>query len=452
MEVLHNLWNIVSTEDENLTKYIVIILAFIESYVTMKFFTTLLDIRYTKKQMNLYIIVMEVLVIFSTLFIPREISIFIHLIITFIIIKYIFKTSVVKSILSEVITMLITTLLEIIYAKLYFVIFNKTYLESQYIIIYRVPIMLIIYFTIYLLSIFIKIIKNNIPTFEHIDSLRKKLIILNLIFIILLIAIQFYLIIFYNNTLPIYITLISLLTLIVYSIISIYSIIKTVNLDITQRELQQAELHNKSLELLYNNVSAFKHDFSNIITAFGGFIYAKNMEGLEKYYNKIVDECHINNNLSTLNPKVINNPAIYNILATKYYKADELGISIDLQIFINLNDLKLDVYEFCRILGILLDNAIEAASKCEEKLVKIEIIDIKARKCQTLTIENTYIDKNIDLSKLSEKGYTSKTEDKNSHGIGLWQVSKMIKKHDNVILDTSKNDNFFKQELAIYYI
>ena len=452
MEVLHNLWNIVSTEDENLTKYIVIILAFIESYVTMKFFTTLLDIRYTKKQMNLYIIVMEVLVIFSTLFIPREISIFIHLIITFIIIKYIFKTSVVKSILAEVITMLITTLLEIIYAKLYFVIFNKTYLESQYIIIYRVPIMLIIYFTIYLLSIFIKIIKNNIPTFEHIDSLRKKLIILNLIFIILLIAIQFYLIIFYNNTLPIYITLISLLTLIVYSIISIYSIIKTVNLDITQRELQQAELHNKSLELLYNNVSAFKHDFSNIITAFGGFIYAKNMEGLEKYYNKIVDECHINNNLSTLNPKVINNPAIYNILATKYYKADELGISIDLQIFINLNDLKLDVYEFCRILGILLDNAIEAAAKCEEKLVKIEIIDIKARKCQTLTIENTYIDKNIDLSKLSEKGYTSKTEDKNSHGIGLWQVSKMIKKHDNVILDTSKNDNFFKQELAIYYI
>ena len=312
--------------------------------------------------------------------------------------------------------------------------------------------MLIVYLTIFLLSVLIKIIKNNIPTFEYIDSYRKKLLVINLIFIIILIAIQFYLIIFYNKVLPLYITLISLFTLITYSIISIYSIIKSINLDITKRNLQQSELHNKSLELLYNNVSAFKHDFSNIITAFGGYIFAKNMDGLEQYYNKIVDECHINNNLSTLNPKVINNPAIYNILATKYYKADELGISIDLQIFINLNELRLDVYEFCRILGILLDNAIEAASKCEEKLVKIEITDIKPRKCQILTIENTYLDKNIDISKLSEKGYTSKTNDKNSHGIGLWQVSKMIKKHDNIILNTSKDDKFFRQELAIYYV
>ena len=34
MEVLHNLWNIVSTEDENLTKYIALTLTFVEIYVT----------------------------------------------------------------------------------------------------------------------------------------------------------------------------------------------------------------------------------------------------------------------------------------------------------------------------------------------------------------------------------------------------------------------------------
>ncbi|MBR2241097.1 MAG: GHKL domain-containing protein [Clostridia bacterium] len=452
MEVLHNLWNIVSTEDENLTKYIALTLTFVEIYVTLRLSATILDIKYTKKQKNLYMLVLGSLIIISTLFIPGQISIFIHLILTPIIVKMIFKTSIIKSILADIIPMLISVIIESIYAKLCFIIFQKTYIEIQYVLVYRIPIMLIVYLTIFLLSVLIKIIKNNIPTFEYIDSYRKKLLVINLIFIIILIAIQFYLIIFYNKVLPLYITLISLFTLITYSIISIYSIIKSINLDITKRNLQQSELHNKSLELLYNNVSAFKHDFSNIITAFGGYIFAKNMDGLEQYYNKIVDECHINNNLSTLNPKVINNPAIYNILATKYYKADELGISIDLQIFINLNELRLDVYEFCRILGILLDNAIEAASKCEEKLVKIEITDIKPRKCQILTIENTYLDKNIDISKLSEKGYTSKTNDKNSHGIGLWQVSKMIKKHDNIILNTSKDDKFFRQELAIYYV
>ena len=308
--------------------------------------------------------------------------------------------------------------------------------------------MLLIYSTMILLSISIK---KYISIFNQVDNYRKRLLILNLIFIVIIIAMQFYLLIFYNAFLPMFITILSLIILIAYAIISIYSIIKTINLEITKTNLEQSQLHNKTLELLYNNMRAFKHDFSNIITAFGGYIYAGDLNGLKKYYDKIVDECHINNNLSTLNPEVINNAAIYNILATKYYKADELDINIDLQVFINLNDLKMDVYDFSRILGILLDNAIEAASKCNDKKVKIEIRDIKQRKCQMLVIENTYLDKNIDISRLSEKGYTSKTEDKENHGIGLWQVAKMIKKHPNVLLDTSKNDEFFKQELAIYY-
>ena len=198
-------------------------------------------------------------------------------------------------------------------------------------------------------------------------------------------------------------------------------------------------------------MSAFKHDFSNIITAFGGYIYTKNMDGLEHYYDKIVDECHINNNLSTLNPKIINNPAVYNILAAKYYKADELGITINLQIFINLNALKIDVYDFCRMLGILLDNAIEASNQCDEKVINIEIADIKVRKYQSIIIENTYSNKDVDLNKINEKGYTSKTENTGAHGIGLWQISKIIKKYNNVILDTTKNDKYFKQEIIIYY-
>ena len=242
------------------------------------------------------------------------------------------------------------------------------------------------------------------------------------------------------------------MSILTYAFISFYSMTKSISLEITKNELEQAELHNKTLELLYNNVSAFKHDFSNIITALGGYINSKNMEGLEKYYDNILDECNINNNLSTLNPNIINNPAIYNILAAKYYKADELGITINLQVFINLNELKMDVYDFCRILGILLDNAIEASSKCEEKIINIDIRDIRPKKCQSITIENTFLDKNIDISRLAEKGYTSKTKDKESHGIGLWQVAKLIKKNKNTILDTSKDDKYFRQELVIYYI
>ena len=98
-----------------------------------------------------------------------------------------------------------------------------------------------------------------------------------------------------------------------------------------------------------------------------------------------------------------------------------------------------------------MDNAIDASSKCDEKIINIDFHDIKVRKCQVISIENTYPDPNIDIGKLFDKGYTSKTENKEAHGIGLWQVSKMLKKYNNVILDTSKDEKYFKQELVIYY-
>lgn len=255
-----------------------------------------------------------------------------------------------------------------------------------------------------------------------------------------------------NSTLLIIMIIISFILLIGFIVACIFAIKKSADLKSTKSQLEQAQLRNKSLESLYNNVSAFRHDFSNILTALGGYIHSQNIDGLEKYYDKILDECNINNNLSTLSPEVINNPAVYNILASKYYKAEELGININLQIFINLNNLKMDIYDFCRILGILIDNAIEAASKCDEKIIDIEIRDIKPRSYQAVTIENTYFNKNIDLDKLYEKGYTSKTENKESHGIGLWQVNKIVKQYDNVTLNTSKDDKYFRQELIINYI
>lgn len=451
MELLHNLWNVLITEDENLTKYICLPLILVEIYVTTKLLTTILGINYTKKQMIIYVSIWTILGIVTTLFTFGILNMVIWIILLPLTVKFIFKVPFIKSLISQIIVFVTTLILESIYLQLCLSIFEITPEHCKNIIIYRIPFILTIYLTIFLLAKFIGTLKVNWNILENLDKHHKRLLFLNLAFVIFCITTHFYVIIFYNKTLPIYISLISLISLVTYSIISIYSITKTLLLENTKRTLEQSELHNKSLELLYNNVSAFRHDISNIITALGGFIYSKNMDGLEKYYNKIVDELNINNNLSTLNPKVINNPAVYNILATKYYKADELGITINLQIFINLNDLKMEMYDFCRILGILLDNAIEAASKCEEKIINIDIHDVKMQKYQILAIENTYADKDIDISKLSEKGYTSKTENKEAHGIGLWQVSKIVKKHNNIILDTRKNESLFIQELIIYY-
>lgn len=70
MELLHNMWNVLVTEDKNLTNYVCLSLTFVEVYVTMKLFTTVLNICYTKKQRNIYFLCMCVITILSTLFLP----------------------------------------------------------------------------------------------------------------------------------------------------------------------------------------------------------------------------------------------------------------------------------------------------------------------------------------------------------------------------------------------
>ena len=451
MELLHNLWNVLTTEDENLMRYLTFFMSFFETYVSLKLFSSILNISYSKKQRNIYFICMMLYAIIITFIIENKFSAFITIIAIPIIIKFIFKISILKSILAELSIFIATLCFETIYIKVCYYLFNIPLESFSNIPLYRIPFMFLVYLSIFGISKLITVIKFNINMFEDMSQRHKLLILFNIFFILLCIALQFYLLLFYNNVLPIYITFISLFSLIAYASISLYSMTKSISLELTKRDLEQEQLHNKTLELLYNNYSAFRHDFSNILTAFGGYICADNLDGLKAYYKQILDECHINNNLSALNPKVINNPAVYNIMATKYYKADELGIKINLQVFINLNDLKLDIYDFCRILGILLDNAIEAASKCEEKEINIDIHNIKQQKYQVLTIENTYQDKDLEISKLSEKGYTTKKDEKGKHGIGLWQVSRIVKKHKNLILDTTKDDKYFRQELLIYY-
>ena len=106
------------------------------------------------------------------------------------------------------------------------------------------------------------------------------------------------------------------------------------------------------------------------------------------------------------------------------------------------------IYEFARILGILLDNAIEASSECDEKIINLVFREDAKNSRQLIILENTYKNKAIDTEKIFEKGITEK---ENHTGLGLWEVRKIVKKTRNTNLYTTKDNKFFKQQLEIYY-
>ena len=299
-----------------------------------------------------------------------------------------------------------------------------------------------------IIVLIIKIRNVHILSLDELDKKNKYIITVNLILGIITLIIQTLMIFYYLGKLPIFLNFLSFISLFTYFGISLFSLTRVLKLTLTTRKLESAEAYNNTLRILHDNVRGFKHDFDNIVTTIGGYIRTEDMEGLKKYYLQLEDDCQRVNTLYILNPEIVNNDGIYNLLAKKYQEADSKNIKVNITFLLDLGDLHMKIYEFARILGILLDNAIEASSECEEKIINLTFRNDNKNTRELIIIENTYNDKNIDTEKIFEKGVSGKE----SHtGLGLWEVRKIIKKNNNVNLHTSKNDRFFSQQLEIYY-
>lgn len=216
----------------------------------------------------------------------------------------------------------------------------------------------------------------------------------------------------------------------------------------TKNKLKTAEIYNKTLYDLNGELNSFKHDINNIHIAMSGYIENNNIEGLKKFYSDFNIDSKKINDLNLLSPSLINNNAIFSLLSTKYYEAVDKGITVNLYFFLDLSQVNIKIYELSRILGILFDNAIDAASTSKEKIINITFRRENNNLRDIVIIENSYQDKNINIDEIFLKGVSHK---ENHSGIGLWEVKKILSKHNNLNLYTSKTNDMFSQQLEIYF-
>ena len=254
---------------------------------------------------------------------------------------------------------------------------------------------------------------------------------------------------YYTNELPIIISILNFMCLLSYFGINIYTLTRITKLISTKKQLANAEEYNNTLQIIHDSVRCFKHDFDNTVATLGGYIQTNDIEGLKNYYKQLENECEKVNNLYILNPEIINNPGIYSLLTNKYHKAEKQDVKLNISVLMDLNTINMKIYDFTKILGILLDNSIDAASTCEEKIVNVIFREDDKNKRQLLIIENTYSDKNVDINKIFDKGVTGK---ENHTGLGLWEIRKILKRNNNLNLYTTKNDKYFTQQFEIYNI
>ena len=449
MEFLNNIWTAISTPNETLITLLSIpLLIFIEAPLTFYLISNFFNIKFSKKQAFIYIASTVITALIANYVIAWPFNIVLNYSSAFIILFFIMKLNFIQSLIATLFPSIVFNLAVNLIANPYLDLLKINLEQSATIAIYRIPFVLLAYLIVFIFCLILKYKKITINILENFDKRTKTIITLNFIFGFLNIFVQGVLSVRYIDILPIEFTFFNFISLLFYFGLSFYSLAKIMNLVTTTQKLENEKEYNKTLHILHDSVRGFKHDFDNIVTTIGGYIKTNDMKGLEKYYSQLEEDCEKVNNLYILNPDIINNPGIYNLLTTKYSEAIEKGIKVNLTFLLDLNNLHMKIYEFARMLGILLDNAIEAASESDEKVLNIVFRNDSKNNRNIVLIENTYKDKNVNIDEIFNKGVTGK---ENHTGLGLWEVKQILKKNNNINLYTNKNDTYFSQQLEIYY-
>ena len=449
MDFWNSIWFAVSTPNEVLVNIsFIFLIPFIDAPLSLSIIKNIFGISYNKLKKYTFILITSIVGLLSMFIIPEPFNILLNYLSAFTMLYFIFNLNLIKSFIAALFPSIIFNLIGFLILNPYLYIFQLTYNEVQLIPLYRVSFALIMYGIVFILALILKFKNVRLKILDNFDSKNKFIIVLNFIFGCFYIIVQSILTINYIDILPIGFTFFNFICLLIYFGLSFYSLTKVMNLVITTQKLQTAEEYNKTLHILHDNVRGFKHDFDNIVTTIGGFIKTNDMNGLKKYYSQLEEDCKKVNNLYLLDPNIINNPGIYSLLTTKYSEAIEKQITVNLTFLLDLDKLNMKIYDFTRILGILLDNSIDASSESDEKILNIVFRNDSKNNRNIILIENTYNNKDVDLENIFNKGVTGK---ENHTGLGLWEIRQILKKNNNVNLHTTKNEQYFSQQLEIYY-
>lgn len=449
MEVLNNIWNVISVPNEGLVNICIsVLILLIEAPLSFSLISNFFNIKYSNQQKITYILSIGIMAIIANYFIIWPYNIILNYGLAFIILFFAMRLGFIKSLIATIFPSIVFNILGNLLLNPYLTLLNITYEQSMTIPMYRFTFAILMYIIVFLFILIIKSKNISLKLLDSLDNKNKTIIIFNFIFGFFYIIMQCILTINYIDILPVIFTFLNFVCLLIYFALSFYSLAKVIKLITTTQKLESAEEYNKTLHILHDNVRGFKHDFDNIVTTIGGYIKTNDMKGLEKYYSQLQEDCEKVNNLYVLNPDIINNPGIYSLLTTKYNDAEKKGIKVNLTILLDLNDLHMKIYEFARILGILLDNSIEAASECKEKILNIVFRNDSKNNRNIILIENTYTNKDVNIEDIFKKGTTGK---ENHTGLGLWEIRQILNKNNNINLYTSKNEQYFSQQLEIYY-
>ena len=289
-------------------------------------------------------------------------------------------------------------------------------------------------------------ISKNIRKLNEIIKKNNK----EWIYIILVMILMIFLMVFnrykMNSTIEYYIYIVIIIFVIVSFVYVIY--IKF------QRQAME-DKYNESMEYvlryekIINEQGKKNHEYNNQLMVIKGYI--NKPERLSEYLDEVIGEHKTGQNYTVKQLGFLPDGGVKGLLYHKLSKMEDNNIKYYLYVDQNLKDKDTESFDLktyrdlTKLLGVFLDNAIDAALKSEEKEIEVELKD--KDDCLLLTISNTY-DKNTDINKVGKSGFTTKGV---GHGFGLSIVKDIAKTNSEIETFSSKESDKFIQTAMIYF-
>lgn len=209
--------------------------------------------------------------------------------------------------------------------------------------------------------------------------------------------------------------------------------------------VKQQNLYIQDLEKIQQNMRTFKHDYKNMMSSI--YLQSKegNMQEIESTISKLMDEFDedIDKKMNLTNQ--LANIQINEIKSLLYSKITEINrqhISLHMEVLYPVQTIKMNIMDACRVLGILLDNAIDEVKDHEGDM---NLVLSNQEDAFHMIVENSLFH-DVDIEKIYQEGYSTKGTQR---GMGLISLQKIIDKYSNVTIATQTVDNRFIQEITI---
>lgn len=366
------------------------------------------------------------------------------ILISSIITSRIYKINISKTIIASLISWVIFLISELLFAIIVIVLF-KFDVHNLYGGIIGNFCISLISLSVLPFNKFEKLIKNTLKKVETINCF-------SLILLLLIIAASLSIIVYINyfnqNINSVTNFVLSLIVIFAQITITILLFFERNDKVKIQTEYECAVKNLKEYEGMLDYQRVTNHENKNDLLVIKGMVEKRDKNTI-KYIDNIIKTEKEPNDTFLYQTNKIPSGGLRGLVYYKTLLMKEKNINVSLDISnsvrkIDFEKMDLDFNrDVCRIIGVFLDNAIEAV--CNEKNKNISITMNYDKDKFTIIIMNNFTGV-IDMDLIDNKGYTTKNS---GHGYGLSLVKELVSKYDNISNKRIITRNIFKQEINI---